>query len=87
MHLDHQVLFAVAGEVVLRAEAVPHPGADEHRDDNHADEQADENSAGSAPSTTIPLGAEPFGARPPWTRRSDRHRLSALSALPAVRHR
>jgi hypothetical protein len=68
----------------LRAEAVPHPGADEHCGDNHADAQAEKNSAGGAPSTTISLGAETLGARPPSTRRPDRHRPSAL---PAVRHR
>ena len=85
VYLDHQVLFTVAGEVVLRTEAVPHPGADEHGRHHHADAQAHEDSAGRAASTTFLLGAETFGAR---TQLDDAtSHCDGPSALPAVRHR
>ena len=82
--LDHQVLFAVAGEVVLRAEAVPHSGADEHRAKMTTMNKPSAKSERDAPSTTTPLGADPVGAR---TRRRGGPTATGSSALPAVRHR
>ena len=41
MDLNHQILFAAAGVIVLRAEAVPQFGPDEHRRHDDDDQQAD----------------------------------------------